>query len=450
MGLHEIRKGLSLPIGGQPRQEVSDAPAPRRVALLGEDYPGTRPTMLVREGERVELGQPLFEDKKTPGVQFTSPGGGRIVAVNRGERRAFQSIVVELEAEERRAAFRAAAGDPEGLGREGVRSLLLESGLWTALRARPFGRVANPERPPRSIFVTAVDSHPLSASPEVALSGREERFADGLRALAQLTDGPVYVCTGPRSSLQLPAGDRFRHERFSGPHPAGTPGLHIHRLDPVDRNKVVWHLGCQDVAAIGELFATGRLDVTRVVSLAGPGVKDPRLLRTRLGASTDALTEGELREGEQRVISGSVLSGRKAAGEVHGYLGRYHTLVSVLPEGRRREFLGWLAPGSDRFSVVRAFLSSLTPGKTLPFTTTTHGSRRAIVPIGTYEKVTPMDILPTFLLRALLVRDLERAEELGCLELDEEDVSLMTFVCPGKNEYGPHLRAVLDTLEKEG
>jgi len=407
-----------------------------------------RPTMLVRVGDPVRLGQPLFEDKKTPGVQFTSPGGGRVAAIHRGERRAFQSIVIELDDSEQAAELR--GGDPAQLGREGVRRLLLESGLWTALRSRPFGRVASPERPPHSIFVTAIDTHPLAASPEVVLRDREEAFGGGLRALAELTDGPVHVCTAATGGLRIPDGERIRHEQFRGPHPAGTPGLHIHLLDPVDRNKVVWHVGYQDVAAMGELFASGSIAPGRTISLAGPGVQDPKLIRTRVGASTDEITAGALRDGEQRVISGSVLSGRHAAGEVHGYLGRYDSQISVVPEGRTREFLGWLAPGFDRFSVVRAFGASLTPGKTLPFTTSLNGSHRAIVPIGTYEKVTPMDILPTFLLRALLMRDVERAEELGCLELTEEDVSLMTFVCPGKNDYGPHLRAVLDTLEKEG
>jgi len=447
MGLHEIRKGLSLPIGGRPRQEVSDGPRPTRVALLGGDYPGMRPTMLVRVDDRVRLGQPLFEDKKNPGVHFTSPGGGRVAAIHRGERRAFQSIVIELDDSEQATELR--GGEPAQLGRDGVRQRLLESGLWTALRARPFGRVASPERSPHSIFVTAIDTHPLAPSPEVALQGREESFGVGLRALAELTDGPVRVCTAT-GGVRVPEGERIHHEQFRGPHPAGTPGLHIHLLDPVNRNKVVWHVGYQDVAAIGELFASGRLELGRTISLGGPGVQDPKLIRTRLGASTDEMTAGGLRAGEQRVISGSVLSGRHASGEVHGYLGRYCHQISVVPEGREREFLGWLAPGFDRFSVVRAFGASLTPGKTLPFTTSLNGSHRAIVPIGTYEKVTPMDILPTFLLRALLMRDVERAEELGCLELTEEDVSLMTFVCPGKNDYGPHLRAVLDTLEKEG
>jgi Na+-transporting NADH:ubiquinone oxidoreductase subunit A len=227
-------------------------------------------------------------------------------------------------------------------------------------------------------------------------------------------------------------------------------GLHIHTLDPVDRAKLVWHLGYQDVIAIGKLFAGGGLDVSRVIALAGPGVRQPRLLRTRLGASTDDLVQGELHDGEMRVISGSVLSGRAVGGEVHGYLGRYQQQISCLEEGRKREFLGWLTPGGDRFSTVNAFLSRLTPKKTFAFTTSSQGSHRAIVPIGMYERVFPLDIPPSFLLRSLAAGDIEYAQELGCLELDEEDLALCAFVCPGKHDYGPMLRQLLTTIEKEG
>jgi Na+-transporting NADH:ubiquinone oxidoreductase subunit A len=448
MALHETHQGLSLPISGEPRQEVSPASPVSRVALLGDDYPEMRPTMLVEPGDRVKLGQPVFEDKKTPGVLFTAPGSGRVMSIHRGERRAFQSLVIELDGSDDAVEF--SVPDPGALDREGLRRLLLQSGLWTSLRARPFGRVANPAHTPRSIFVTAMDSHPHAPLADAVITLHQSSFVAGVRALALLTDGPVYVCTSDDSPAQIPEGSSFRHERFKGPHPAGTAGVHIHTLDPVNREKLVWHIGYQDAIAIGKLLETGRLAVERTISLAGPGAREPRLLRTRLGAAIDEIVKGELKEGEQRVVSGSVLFGRTAAGEVHGYLGRYHRQISVLPEGREREFLGWLRPGANRFSVTRAFLSSLAPSKKFAFSTATHGSPRAIIPIGTYERVLPMDILATFLLRAIVMRDLERAEELGCLEFDEEDVSLMTFVCPGKIDYGPHLRQVLTTLEKEG
>ena len=469
MAVHTIKKGLRLPILGEPVQEITESRPPRKIALLADDHIGMRPTLHVAVGDEVRRGQLLFEDKKMPGVRYTAAGAGSVVAIDRGERRAFQSLVIELSGSERQgrggdeASFKSFSGKhPGGLTGDEVRELLTESGLWTALRGRPFGRVADPRAKPHSIFVTAIDTSPYAPSVTTVLAGAGPGFERGLFAVAKLTDGPVFVCTSPASSLPLPPLDQIRHEEFAGPHPAGTVGVHIHTLDPVDRNKMVWHLGYQDVVAIGKLFETGTLHVECVIALAGPAVKRPRLIRTRVGASTDELVKDELHdpqglpglqglhEGEHRVISGSVLSGRTATGEVFGYLGRYHQQISVLREGREREFLGWLAPGFNKFSTVNTFVSKLIPGKKYAFTTSTHGSERAIVPIGMYERVMPMDIMPTFLIRALVVGDVERAEELGCLELDEEDLALCTFVCPGKTEYGPYLRETLTTIEREG
>jgi Na+-transporting NADH:ubiquinone oxidoreductase subunit A len=449
MALHKVRKGLDLPIAGAPKQVVDDAPTVTRVAVLARDYVGMRPKMLVNEGDHVALGQPLFEDRKNPGVSFTAPGTGRVQAIHRGEKRALLSVVIELDEAESEpeplAAFRPGAGAQ----RDSAQALLVASGLWTALRTRPFSRVPQPGTVPRSIFVTAIDTHPLAPRPEVVLADRERDFAQGLRVLEQLTDGPVYLCRAPGSSI-APGKSGARVEEFTGKHPAGTVGYHIHALDPVHRGKVVWHIGYQDVARIGHLFETGTLDTRCVVSLAGPGVRAPRLLRTRLGASTEQLTRGELEAGDLRVVSGSVLHGDRAAGEQLGYLGRYHNQVSVVPEARQRELLGWLAPGLQKFSTIPTFLSWLMPGKRFAFDTNTHGSVRAMVPIGMYERVMPMDILPTHLLRALTVGDVEWAEELGVLELDEEDLALCTFVCPGKYDYGPALRRTLAAIEKEG
>jgi len=330
-------------------------------------------------------------------------------------------------------------------------ALLVESGLWSVLRTRPFSKVPDPTTTPHSVFVTAMDTNPLAPAPDAALAGREEDFANGLLCVTKLSGGEVYLCRAPGSAISADPHSGVSVEEFSGVHPAGTVGLHIHTLDPVYREKTVWHVGYQDVAAIGALFRTGQLDFERIVALAGPSLKKPRLVRTRMGASTDDLVEGELKAGEHRVISGSVLSGRTAMGEIHGYLGRYHNQVSVIPEGRERIFLGWMGPGAGAFSVSNAFLSALWRGKKrFSFTSALNGSGRAIVPIGLYERVMPMDIMPTFLLRALMSDDLERAEELGCLELDEEDLALCTFVCPSKIDYGPALRRNLTQIEKEG
>ena len=456
MALHRIKKGLDLPITGAPQQTIEAASPPARVALVAADYHGMKPTMHVKPGDSVRRGQLLFEDKKIPGVRYTAPGGGKVFAVNRGKRRALQSVVIELDSEERSGKastvrFAADTGKhPAELSRDEVQALLLESGLWTALRARPYSKVPDPATKPKSIFVTAIDTNPLAPDVGEVLRGKGDDFERGLVALSKLTDGNVFVCKAPGTDLQLPSDSRIQTEEFTGPHPAGLAGLHIHLLDPVDRKKLVWSVGCQDVVAIGRLFNGGELYVNRVVALAGPPVTNPRLLETRVGASLDDLTSGELAEGEMRVISGSVLSGRRAMGTEEGYLGRYDQQVSVLAEGREREFLGWLGPGFDKYSTLNTFLSRLLPGKKFAMTTDTNGSDRAMVPVGNYERIFPMDILPTFLLRALLMGDVERAQALGVLELDEEDLALCSFVCAGKNDYGVYLRDLLTEIEKDG
>lgn len=459
MAKYKFKKGLDLPITGAPEQVIEAGQIPAHVALLADDYVGMKPSFHVQVGDSVQRGQVLFEDKKTPGVLFTSPAAGTVTAIHRGERRALESVVIALNDNERagktgdsdRVAFGAyAGGDIAGYNRDSVQALLVESGLWTAFRTRPFSKVPAPGSLPYAIFVTAMDSNPLAGSVETIVGDRQVDLDTGLQAIALLTDGKVHFCKATGSPL-LPSGKTGAQiQEFSGPHPSGTAGLHIHTIAPVGHHRTVWHLGIQDVLAIGHLVRTGELEVERIISLAGPTVKRPRLLRTRIGASLEALTAGELAEGENRVISGSVLSGRAASGEVFGYLGRYHAQVSVLAEDRERVFLGWLDPGVDKFSVTTAFFSSLIPEKKFAFGTSTNGGARAMVPIGSYEKVMPFDLLPTFLLRSLIVDDIEEAEALGCLELDEEDLALCTFVCPSKYDFGPILRRNLRTIEKEG
>ncbi len=445
-----IKKGLNLPITGSPKQQIELGPAVTRVGLVGDDYVGMKPTMFVAPGDAVELGQPVFEDKKTPGVLYTAPASGTVVDVVRGPKRKFESLVIDVEGD-RRVEFDAARdADPDQLGREGVSEQLRVSGLWTALRTRPYGKVPAPGTVPRSIFVQAIDTNPLAADPVVVLADRRDQFVMGLRALTQLCDGPVWVCKGDRSEIPGAAVDGVQVESFAGPHPAGLVGTHIHTLDPVGPGRVVWYIGYQDVMAIGSLLMTGTMDTRRIVSLAGPVANRPRLLETRIGAEIPQLIENEFDpEIKIRPISGSVFNGR-AAHSPRQFLGRYHQQLSLVKEGDEREFLGWQKPGFDKFSVTRVFASALTPDRKFDFTTSTGGSERAMVPLGTYEKVMPLDILPTQLLRALIVRDSEQAEQLGALELEEEDLALCTFVCPGKYEYGSLLRENLTTIEREG
>jgi len=450
---HRLKRGLDLPLAGEPQQVIHPARPSARVAVLGADSVGLKPTFAVQAGERVQRGQLLFEDKAAPGVRYTAPAAGIVGAIHRGDKRAFQSLVIEVDSDDAADAQRAFAAysgaAPERLTADAVRSLLLESGLWTALRMRPFSRVPDPASSPRALFITAIDTRPHAPSVDAVLADRLDDFHAGIACLAKLTAGTTFVCVAAGSSVTAPAIAGLKVEAFDGPHPAGNAGTHIHLLCPVDLERTVWHVGYQDVAAIGRLFTTGRLDVERVIALAGPPVQRPRLLRARLGASTDALIEGELLPGHQRIVSGSVLDGRTAMGAVHGYLGRYHLQVSALAEAGERELFGWIAPGVDKFSVWGVVLGAWRRGAKLALTTTTNGGSRAMVPIGSFERVMPLDLMPTFLLRALLVRDDERAEALGALELDEEDLALCTFVCPGKAEYGPLLRDALQRIEKE-
>ncbi|EKN6178499.1 Na(+)-translocating NADH-quinone reductase subunit A [Yersinia enterocolitica] len=445
----KIKKGLDIPIAGAPAQIIEEGPTIHHVALLGEEYVGMRPSMLVQEGDWVKKGQALFEDKKNPGVMFTAPASGKVSAINRGERRVLQSVVIEIDGNEQVPFEHYEESSLNQLSDEQVQRHLLASGLWTALRTRPFSKTPVPNSRPRAIFVSAMDTQPLAANPQVIIAAESDAFNHGLTILARLTEGKVHVCHAPGQAVASYQNAQVTYNEFSGPHPAGLVGTHIHFLEPVSLNKTVWHVGYQDVIAIGKLFTRGELWTDRIVSLAGPQVEQPVLLRTRLGASLSELTAGRLKEGDNRIISGSVLSGT-AFSATHGYLGRFHQQVSVIREGREKELFGWVMPGRDKYSITRTTLGHFFKHKLFTFSTDMHGGERAMVPIGNYERVMPLDILATHLLRDLLAGDTDSAAALGCLELDEEDLALCTFVCPGKYEYGPVLRDILTKIEQEG
>jgi len=440
----KIKKGLDLPITGKPEQNIAQGNEVSQVALVGSDYVGMKPTMLVQVGDKVKKGQLLFTDKKTEGVNYTSPASGTVKEINRGARRVFQSIVIELSGNDEETFASHSASELSGLSADTVESQLIESGMWTTIRTRPFSRVPAPGSRPSSIFVAAVDTNPLAADPTVIIAEHKEDFTNGLAVLANLA--PKMFVT-KAVSADVPAVEAQVVE-VEGPHPAGLVGTAIHNLDPVSASKTVWHVGYQDVIAIGKLFTEGKIFTDRVISLAGPQVNNPRLVRTQLGASLAELTANELADGENRLISGSVFGGKTAAGP-EAYLGRFSNQVTVIEEGRDRPMLHYLRPGLERHSVKNIYLSKLMSNKLFNFTSTTNGSERAMVPIGAYEKVMPLDILPTQLLRAIIVEDMESAINLGALELDEEDLALCTYVCSGKYEYGPILRNNLTRIEKE-
>ncbi|HAV1489848.1 Na(+)-translocating NADH-quinone reductase subunit A [Enterobacter sp. RVSM5a] len=447
--MFRIRKGLDLPISGVPEQHVTTGASIHHVAIVGDDYVGMRPAMLVQEGDRVIKGQALFEDKKNPGVMFTAPASGTVVAIHRGERRVLQSVVIQIEGDEKREFARFDAADLATLSHDAVQTQLLESGLWTALRTRPYSKTPVPGTVPAAIFVTAIDTNPLSSDPQPLILAERKAFDAGLTVLTRLTPGKVHVCQASGGKLGGHPQGQVAFNEFAGPHPAGLVGTHIHFLEPVSLTKQVWHLNYQDVIAIGKLFTTGELCAERIIAIGGPQATQPRLVRTLLGADLTALLAGETKEGENRIISGSVLSGRHATGPM-AWLGRFHLQVSVVLEGREKELFGWVLPGAEKYSVTRTTLGHFLRRKLFNFSTSTNGGERAMVPIGNYERVMPLDILPTVLLRDLLAGDTDGAQALGCLELDEEDLALCTYVCPGKYEYGPVLREVLTRIEQEG
>jgi len=436
----KINKGLDVPISGKPELTLSDANPVTTVGLVGWDTPGLKPKMAVAAGDRVKLGQTLFVDKRNPEVRYTAPGCGVVSAINRGERRVLNSVVIELDGDE---------AETWSTDDKDIRATLCQSGLWTTLRTRPFGKVPQPDATPNSIFVTAINTNPLAGDPALVIGEDPEAFLTGLRVISQLTEGKIFVCTRAGADIPCPDGDQFVPAEFSGPHPAGLVGTHIHFLDPVSIKKTVWHIGYQNTMAIGRLFTNGRLPTERIIALGGPMVKNPRLLRTRRGASTADILDGEMQSGNARVISGSVLSGHRASGML-GWLGAYHNQISVISEGSPREFLSWLRPGHKKYSTLRTYASTWLHKGDYDLTSSQNGSPRAMVSTGSFERIMPLDILPTVLLKALLVRDTDSAQQLGALELDEEDLALCSFVCNGKYNYGPHLRKALDEIEANG
>ena len=457
-----ISKGLDLPLKGLPSTVVDQGAQVDHVALLGPDYHGMCPTMKVEPGTQVSLGDELFEDKKNPGVVFCAPASGEVKKVHRGDKRAFLSCVIAVDHSRDKEDQKKSFFDPwtlEGIAKascDQLKERMVQAGLWSALRTRPFSKTPLLSSKPRGVFVSTLDTRPLAMDPQVVICQHQEAFVAGLSVLAGVAECDVYLNIGLNQRIPGQELSFVKVTTWEGKHPAGLVGTHMHMLLPVDLEHVNWHIGYQDVMALGYLFLEGRYWVYRYVALTGPCAHSPRILKTRLGACLTELLDGgkevSLQMDQVRVISGSVLGGRWAQKPVD-YLSRWSHQVCLLEEGVRRDFFltkGWLSPGFHKFSILGTYLGKFIPGYLFAMNTSTQGSKRAMVPIGMYEKVMPLDILPTYLLRALIAQDTERAQELGALELDEEDLALCTFVCPGKYEYGPVLRHNLEDIEKNG
>ncbi len=447
-----FRNGLDLPITGSPDPRITEAPEVDAVAVIAADHVGFKAKIAVAEGDKVRLGQPVLYDKRVDGVAITAPAAGVVRAIHRGARRVLESVVIDRDDGVGDERFPTIARDHiASVDRGDIVDTLARSGLWAALRTRPFSKIPDPRTTPQAVFVTAMESAPLAPDAALIIGQAPQAFEVGVRVLARLTDGSTYVCQRAGAALPEIDAERVVHAEFDGPHPAGLAGTHVHVLHPVDANREVWTIGYQDAIAIGHLFTTGRLSVERVVALCGPAARDPRHLRTRPGAAIAPLIAGETSVSPVRPISGDVLTGR-AARDQFAYLDRFARQITLMHDAAPRELLGWVLPGVNKFATARVHLRHLM-GRIkvpLPLNTNINGSARAMVPVGLYEDVIPMDMLATQLLRAILVLDTDMAQALGVLELDEEDLALCTYICHSKYEYGMALRSCLDKIEAEG
>ena len=447
MNIFNLKKGLNIPVLGIPEQIIQGEKKPKSVAVLGPDYIGLKPKMLVSVGDKVKRGSPLFCHKDHPEISYVSPCKGKVKVINRGDKRVLLSVVIDVENISDKGINITKTHSNEKSQEQFVKKCLFDSGLWTSFLTRPYSKVPSSDSLPSSIFITAMDTEPLCPDAELIINHDLKAFNEGVKKISLLTKGKVFICTKNNSQLKFNDFDTYE---FAGPHPAGLAGTHMHFLDAPSATKTVWSIGYQDVIAIGKLFLTGFIDVSRIVSIAGPHALKPRLVKTVLGASLDDILEGEYNKAEGcRVISGSILSGFHATNEL-AYLGKYSRQITIIKEDLEKHFFGWIKPQPNKFSVMPVLLSAFGFFKLFNLTSNLNGGRRAMVPTGVFETLMPQDFLPTQMLRALLVMDTDVAQSLGALELDEEDLALCTFACPAKYEYGSALRDSLQKIEKEG
>ncbi len=449
MPVIQIRRGLDVPIhGAADASAVVDRLSAKATGLLPfQESPGLKARPFVEEGAAVKVGTPLLCDRRDERALFCSPAAGRVEAIHRGPRRVVLGVQIAVDNFDSMVEFPEI--NPLTADAEAVREALCQSGFWPCLRQRPYDKVADSSETPSALFVNGADSSPLATSPRTLIRGRENAFRAGLQVLRRLTEGPVHLCTGPGEDWSAFMVDGVEHTIFSGPHPSGLVGTHIHKLHPVGQARKVWHIDAQATADIGQLFLTRRFPTTRVVAVTGPAAKAPKLVRTRRGISMLELLEGEVEAKEGRIVNGSPLAGPEAApGTPVGFLGRYVNQVTILEDAVGRDLLGWALPVAGRFTQTNTLFDKFFR-KRFKFDTDTNGSLRAVVPIGQYESVMPLDILPTQLVKALLSHDLELAEQLGALELAEEDMALLEFVDNSKQPLTKMLRSMLETIEKE-
>ncbi len=449
-----LKKGFNLNLYGETEELIVDAPVPELVGILPSEFIGCKPGLIVSKGDKVKLGSVLFYDKNNPVVKFTSPVSGKIEEIIRGDRRRLEAIVIRTDGN-RRKNFSIPSGEIKKEQRDTVLNLLFESGLFPYLIQRPFGRIAVPEKLPRDIFVSAMNTAPLAPDSEIIVSGREEYFQKGLDVLSILTDGRVYLVIDGKKDDVLPVFLKAQSVelcRFSGPHPAGNCGVHIHHIKPImGRHDTVWTCSVEGVIQIGHLFCDAKISSETIIAVAGSAAKGRAYYRTTRGAQISSFVNPVKYEQKTRFISGDVLTGRRSCYD--GFAGFYNNLVTVIPEPDedRFEFLGWAEPGFGKFSRSMTYLSNyIRFGNKFTQKASLNGSRRAFIATGIYEKVLPMDLFPVFLLKSIEGGDVGEIEGLGIYDVIEEDIALCEYIDPSKNSMQQMLRKGLDLVEKEG
>jgi len=443
----KIKKGLNINMLGMAEKIIKKADQAEFYAVKPTDFPGIRPKLVVKVGDKVKAGTPLFFDKFQPEVQFTAPVSGEITEINRGERRVIQEIVIKADATIEYEKFD--VGDLKNLTREKIVETLQKSGLWPTIRQRPYSTIANPNDIPKTIFISAFESAPLAPDMDYVVKECVDCFQKGIDVLSKLTDGKIHI----NINADYPAAETFTNakgvqiNKFTGPHPAGNVGVQINKIDPINKGDIVWYTYPQEIISIGRLFDSGTYDATKIIALAGSEVKNPKYYKIINGASIKNIVKNNVKEGDLRYISGNVLTGSKI--EKDAYVGYYHNQVTVIPEGNFHEFFGWAKPGFKKHSASRAVFSWLIPGRKYKLNTNFHGGNRAYVMTGEYNKVFPMDIFPVQLIKSILVEDIDKMEQLGIYEVDEEDFALCEYVCTSKTEVQSIIRTGLDLMKKE-
>ena len=444
-----LRKGLDINLRGKAQESLADAPQASEYALSPLDFEGVTPKLLVKEGDRVKAGTPLFFNKYNERVLFTSPVSGTVAAVNRGEKRKVLSVTVTPDASQEYEEFEKT--DLGSASREQIVSLLLRSGLWPMIVQRPYGIIADPNDTPKAVFISAFDSAPLAPDYNYVLRAEQKNLQTGIDVMRKLTSGKVHLSVRAKAEGQMTALKGAETHAFAGKHPVGNVGVQIHHIDPVNKGEVVWTVNIQDLAIIGRLFNEGRVDMTKIIAVAGSEIEKPQYCRIIDGASIRSIVGGNIKpqaEGESiRYISGNVLTGVKTS--LDGHIGYYAHQLTLIPEGDKYELLGWAMPRFNKFSVSRSYFSWLCPKKAYDLDTNMNGGERPFVVTGLYEQYLPMDIYPMYLLKACLAGDIDKMENLGIYEVVEEDFALCEFVDPSKIEIQQIIRDGINLMIKE-